>query len=340
MDKRVIFAVAGSGKTTLLIERLNERSRTLILTHTVNNERHLRTKVISRFGFLPEGIRIMTWFEFLHGFCIRPLLQLQLGTRGLSFEQPQLKIPRSHRLHFQDKAGRIYHNRLSLLLMHREMMPAICARLERYFDELLIDEVQDFAGHDFNFLLRLCAANVSVLLAGDFYQHTFDTSRDGNTNGTLHEDINRYEARFRAAGLMPDRETLSKTWRCSQTVCTFISSHLNIGIEAHGLHATLIETVSDRGRAAALHQDNGIIKLFYREHHRYGCYSMNWGASKGLDHFQNVCIVLGSSHWRLFTSQTLSTLPAASRNKLYVACSRARGNITFVPETLLRPFRI
>lgn len=339
MDKRVIFAVAGSGKTTLLIERLTERSRTLILTHTVNNERHLRTKIISRFGFLPETVRVMTWFEFLYGFCCRPLLQEKLGIRGLSFSPAPQKVSRSQKRHFQDYSGRVYHCRLSLLMMYHEMMPAICARLERYYDELLIDEVQDFASHDFNFLLKLCAANVSVLLAGDFYQHTFDTSRDGNTNGTLHEDIIRYEARFREAGIRPDRETLSRTWRCSQTVCTFISSHLNIGIEAHGQHATLIETVNDRVRAADLHRDNGVIKLFYREHHRYGCYSMNWGASKGLDHFQDVCIVLGSSHWPLFIRQELSTLPAPSRNKLYVACSRARGNITFVPETLMRPFR-
>ena len=27
---------------------------------------------------------------------------------------------------------------------------------------------------------------------------------------------------------------------------------------------------------------------------------------------------------------------AETRNKLYVACSRARGNLTFVPESLLK----
>ena len=36
------------------------------------------------------------------------------------------------------------------------MLPDICDRLERYYDELLVDEVQDFAGNDFNFLLALC----------------------------------------------------------------------------------------------------------------------------------------------------------------------------------------
>ncbi|HBT8461957.1 TPA: DNA helicase UvrD, partial [Klebsiella pneumoniae] len=98
-------------------------------------------------------------------------------------------------------------------------------------------------------------------------------------------------------------------------------------------------TIADTERSATLHADNTVIKLFYREHHRYGCYSMNWGASKGLDHFQDVCIVMGSSHWKLLTRQELATLPPSSRNRLYVACSRARGNIYFVPETHLRRFR-
>lgn len=88
MDKRVIFAVAGSGKTTLLIRRLSEDRRTLLLTFTVNNEAHLRAQIIRRFGFIPDGIRVMTWFEFLHGFCFRPFLQEQLASRGLSFDQP------------------------------------------------------------------------------------------------------------------------------------------------------------------------------------------------------------------------------------------------------------
>ena len=76
MDKRVIFAVAGSGKTTLLIRRLREDRRTLILTFTVNNEAHLRAQIIRRFGYIPYGIRVMTWFEFLHGFCFRPFLRI------------------------------------------------------------------------------------------------------------------------------------------------------------------------------------------------------------------------------------------------------------------------
>jgi hypothetical protein len=46
------------------------------------------------------------------------------------------------------------------LLTARGLLPDIRTRLARYYDELFIDEVQDFAGHDFNFLLELCRAEV------------------------------------------------------------------------------------------------------------------------------------------------------------------------------------
>lgn len=61
-------------------------------------------------------------------------------------------------------------------------------------------------------------------------------------------------------------------------------------------HTTLIETISDAARTVALHTDDTVIKLFYREHHRYRCHSLNWGVSKGLDNFHDVCIVMGASH--------------------------------------------
>jgi hypothetical protein len=122
-------------------------------------------------------------------------------------------------------------------------------------------------------------------------------------------------------------------------VCEFITRQLNICIAAHRTHTTLIEVVTDAERTAALHADNTVIKLFYREHHRYSCHSLNWGISKGLDHFQYVCIVMDPAHWKLLTRQELAALPPSSRNRLYVACSRARGNIYFVQESHLRRFR-
>lgn len=89
-----------------------------------------------------------------------------------------------------------------------------------------------------------------------------------------------------------------------------------------------------------MHADEVKIKLFYQSHTLYGCLSQNWGASKGLDHYQDICIILSPMHWKLLTAGKLETMKPGTRNKLYVACSRARGDIYFIPESLFKRFKI
>ena len=76
-----------------------------------------------------------------------------------------------------------------------------------------------------------------------------------------------------------------------------------------------------------------------QEHGRYGCYSQTWGDSKGRDDYQDVCVVLNAESWKHFLAGTLSEMAATSRNKLYVACSRARGDLHVMPDTLLKTFK-
>ncbi|MCF8976497.1 AAA family ATPase, partial [Pseudomonas edaphica] len=173
MDKSVIFAVAGSGKTSLVIDRLSLDQRALIVTYTENNYRHLRHRIIQKFGTIPPNITVMTYFSFLHGFCYRPLLQLELNTQGMNFRLPtNPRTPLSDMARFRDGSRRLYYNRLAKLLEMRKCIPAIRARVERFYDCVYVDEVQDFAGHDFNLLLDISKAKANMTFVGDFYQHT------------------------------------------------------------------------------------------------------------------------------------------------------------------------
>lgn len=340
MDKSVIFSVAGSGKTSLIIERLSLDQRALIITYTDNNHRHLRNRIIQRFGVIPSNITLMTYFSFLHGFCYRPLMQLQLGTRGLNFRRPPNRQYPLHDLNrYRDGSGRLYHCRLAKLLDVTRALPDVRARLERFYDCLYVDEVQDFAGHDFNLLLEVSQAKIGMMFVGDFHQHTFDTSRDGAVNKTLHDDAARYEKRFRDAGISVDKQTLNRSWRCAKTVCDFISAKLKIAMDAHEERGSRIITVDDQDQANLLHADPTIVKLFLSEHYKYGCYSENWGASKGMDHFNDVCVVMGPGVWKDYVAERLHQANPQTRNKLYVACTRARGDLYFVPEKLLRAFK-
>ena len=79
--------------------------------------------------------------------------------------------------------------------------------------------------------------------------------------------------------------------------------------------------------------DESIVKLFYQNHRGYSCYSQNWGKSKGQDHYNDVCVVLNQTAMMAYKSGSLDNLAPSSRNKLYVACTRANRNLYFIEES-------
>lgn len=341
MDKGVVFAVAGSGKTTRLVAALDQQRRFLLVTYTEANYDNLRAKVIDRFGFVPPNITIYTYFRFLHGFCFRPFLRSKKDTRGVTFNLPQ-RFPQygltDDRRYMS--AGRwLYANRLAKFITQSGLVDAVTARMEKYFDAFFVDEVQDFAGHDFNFLMDISAARMSMTFVGDFHQHTFDTSRDGNVNGSLHDDYSAYKARFKKAKIQVDTDSLKKSRRCSKSVCEFITERIGIEVESHDDRSSVVRFEDDPIAVAALYEDSATVKLFYKEHHKYGCFSQNWGASKGIDGYRDVCVVLNPGSVKAWHDGSFRGINPETRNKLYVACSRARGNLTFVPESLLKAYK-
>ena len=343
MDKRVIFAVAGSGKTTHIVSSLNLERRFLLITYTDNNISNLRRKIIDRFGYFPSNIVLLSYFTFLHSFCFKPFLLMQMRTKGINYDTPPAwtqRLPRTNEAFFIDLHRRLYHNRIANLLDIKGVMGDVTQRIEKYVDVFCVDEVQDFGGYDFELLMAICGSKINALLVGDFHQHTFDTSRDGPKNKTLHNDYEKYRKRFEKAGLVVDTTSLSKSHRCSPTVCDFIRKHLGIEIYSHsneGTNATFLDGQDD---ADWLHACDGTVKLFYQEHHKYDCYSENWGKSKGTDHYQDVCVVLNGTAYKAFKNGLLRDAKPQTRNKLYVACSRPRGNLYLMPGQLFKKFKL
>tara|TARA_Y100001936_G_C16062767_1_gene665214 strand:- start:63 stop:1094 length:1032 start_codon:yes stop_codon:yes gene_type:complete len=339
MDKKLILSVAGSGKTTLIISQLNVDSKALILTYTENNYLNLRKRVIQKFGFLPNGIKIFKYFTFLYSFCYRPFLHNKIKAKGYYWDSPPqftTRLKRCDLRYYLDKSKRLYHNRLVRLLEEYKLFDDINHRIKKYFDSVYVDEVQDFAGHDFNFLISMINSETNLMFVGDFFQHTFDTSRDGNVNCNLYKDYEKYIEKFIKAGVDIDKVTLNRSYRCCKSICEFVSANLKIGFESHREDESTIRLVEDEQEMLGILSDGSIIKLFYQNHANFNCYSLNWGSSKGLDHFSNVCIVLNGKTFELFMNGKLENLNPQTRNKLYVACSRARGNIYFVEEKVLK----
>lgn len=339
MDKELILAVAGSGKTSLIVSRLNLEERFLLITYTINNTRNLKKSIIEKFGHFPSNIELLSYYNFLYSFCLRPFLAYKMKPRGIFWEHTpkytdRFKLDDVRR--YMTKGRMLYHNRIAKLLEQCEVFDNINERLTKYYDHLFIDEVQDFAGHDFNLLINILKSDINLLLVGDFYQHTFDTSRDGRTNSTLHDDFVKYQERFTKQKIKIDKEHLNKSYRCTKSVCEFITENLGINIESHKDEESIVSFVSDKDEIMEIFKDESIVKLFYRENYKYQCYSRNWGDCKGENHYENVCVVLNKTSMDKYNKGKLNELKPVSKNKLYVACSRANNNLYLIDESEIK----
>ena len=339
MDKRVIFAVAGSGKTSYIIDSLSRDKRSIIVTYTVGNYNNLCRKISEKFnGDWPENIWVMGYFTFLYRFCYKPFLSDKVKARGIFYERnPNNRLRQCDKSYYITPAGYIYSNRLALLIEKAGELEGLKRRLENYFDEFIIDEIQDIAGRDFSFLEQLMTANINMLFVGDFYQHTYDTSRDGNVNNNLFDDFASYEARFTKLGFLSDKTSLVKSWRCSPSICRFITE--NLGIEIHSNQnaemssgASDIIFISEQTQINIILDNSSIPKLHLRNSSKYGYGHRNWGDTKGEDHHRDVCVMLNKATAAKYATGKLSELPPLTRNKLYVAITRSHGKVYIINE--------
>lgn len=336
MDKRVIFAVAGSGKTTHIVDSLSDDKRFLIITYTISNYKNLSRKIAKKYGGAwPDNVTLMTYFQFLFRFCYKPFLADKVKAHGIRYEQkPALYVKQSDRRYYLSSAGYFYSNRLSLFLEKENVVDEIKGRIEKYFDVFVIDEIQDIAGRDFNFLKVLMETSVNMLFVGDFFQHTFDTSRDGNVNQSLFNNREAYEAHFIRKGFTSDTTTLLKSWRCGKKICEFVSTKLGISISSNKdeTDTSDIFFISSSDEAKTILADPNIVKLHYKECDKFGFGHRNWGDTKGEDSHENVCVMLNKTTADLHKKGKLCQLTPSTRNKLYVAITRAHGNVYLVYE--------
>lgn len=340
MDRRLILAVAGSGKTTFLIDTLDVEKRFLIVTYTDNNVAHIRRCIINKFGYMPLNITLLSFFQFLIQICYRPFLKDKVNARSITWRIPEdwTRFKKSWE-HYMTPQRFLYYNRISKLCMEEGCSYLIKSRIEKFYDYFMVDEVQDLGGHDFNLMLSIVPTAIDCLFVGDFFQHTFDTSTDGRVNSGLYKDFRRYKKLWSKSGITVDETTLSNSHRCSPTICAFVSQNLQINIASHRQDDSSITLIDNQNDADRLFNDPSKVKLFFKEASKYQCYAENWGKSKGLDSFQDVCIVLNETTLNAYHYNLLHQLKPSTLNKLYVACTRARGDIYFIPHTFVDKYK-
>jgi len=337
MDKKIILAVAGAGKSTYIVNKIEDTSKALIITYTELNAKLLKEKIIKKLGYIPKNVRVYTYFSFVYSFCLKPLLGHQINIRGINFENNfDRYVKKTHLRFWFDKHNRVYANRISRLIIDVGILEEVLKKIDKYFDFVCIDEFQDFAGNDFDFMCKLTRLHSEVILVGDFYQHTFDTSRDGIINKNLHSDYDKYCQRLLKSGFQIDKDLLSNSYRCSQSVCDFVSTKLRILIGSHNNKKVIVSLVEDADKIIEIFENSMVVKLFYQDSSKFRGNTQNWGNVKGADSYNDVCVILNKKSFEYFKRNNLNSLVESTKNKLYVACTRARGNLYFIEEKKLK----
>ena len=368
MDKRVILAVAGSGKTYHICHMINPSKRNLLLAFTNENIHNIRNELCDAFGSVPELTTVMTFDSFMYRHLINPyepsiaehfncpsfvsngICTIDPPPRQISLSVEQMianrrYTPKDKLEHYITESKQYYCANLSELAMQvkkgrESLVKRAAARLNLFYDQIFIDEFQDFREHDFDLIMELSKHLNSVLLVGDYYQHSVSGTNNSGKPFKIKKDevcYNDFVATLKNAGFVVDEKTLRKSRRCTASVCNYVKEKLGIQIEsANNEQGDVFWCVVS---AEDILNNPNIVKLVIMEAVNYKFNAMNWSYSKG-DTFNSVCVILTDKFDNMddeeFTTKGIAT---STINKLYVAMTRSKGNLYLMKSSTFKKIK-
>lgn len=255
-DNRLVIASAGSGKTTYLVDEAlqNPNEQVLITTYTEANEVVIRKRILSKRKSIPSNITIQTWFSFLIQHGVKPyqgsmhdvlfesdvkglILVSKRSGRKVDKDGNELSSSSGHPLYWPEasfgpfyfsSSSKIFSDKLSKFVVRENEVTSggVVQRLSQIFDRIYIDEVQDLAGFDLEFIKLLLRSDVKMLMVGDPRQVTYLTHhaakhgpyKDGKIKQFLEDKCRRL---IGDDGI--DETTLVKSHRNNQQICDYSS---------------------------------------------------------------------------------------------------------------------
>lgn len=335
-----VIACAGSGKTTYLIERALEdpSKQVLIVTYTNENLREINSRLWQVSAGQQTHVDTMTIFEFLLRECVKPYQTYKTGIaqiRSVNFtsQRPRYAKKADFEQSFLDHSNNVYRDAVSDLacILDAESNGKVVARLEAIYDKILIDEMQDLAGWDLEFVRLLLASSIEVTLVGDPRQSVYFTNQSAkNKNKKGTNIVDWIDARVKADECNKIEHTISH--RCVQEICDFadslfpslpVTTSRNTTLTEHDGVFLVAESNLDAYRAAfdpqELRWDKGSKTA--------GVRARNFGQVKGLS-FTRVLIHPTGTITKYIEGGT--ALADGSVSKFYVGVTRGRQSVAIL----------
>jgi DNA helicase II / ATP-dependent DNA helicase PcrA len=347
---RITVSVAGSGKTTSIAESvLAERGKHMALvTYTINGCDNLYRCCNELAGGFCTGVRIQSWYSFVLANFIRPYQNFLYGPRidGITFDFVPEELRRVKKLdtarYYFSSPGRIWRDRVTdfaCSIIERSGGLSI-DRIKSIYGQIVIDEAQDLAGWDLELVEALLHSGVQLRLVGDPRQATYSTNY-GQKNSQFRGAaiLNKFQEWGRA-GLV-EIEQSNRSFRCVRQICDFANLICDGSLEMVSGNSNVTEHdgvfLIEESQAVAYHARYSPQVLRYDRTFDvpFGT-PMNFGESKGLTFDRVLVVPHGPLEGYLRTGE-VSHL-AKSRDKVYVAVTRARQSVAFlVPDGFTSP---
>ncbi|WP_291785736.1 UvrD-helicase domain-containing protein [Bifidobacterium sp.] len=368
MVKQVVLAVAGAGKTYRICHAIDPEKRNFILAFTHENVANIQRELIDAFGTIPELTTISTFHSFVYHNLILPYEPsigvhfgcAQFDSKGITPTDPppqRIKssdgkmIPNRRYVakdklpHYIDGGSRYYCATLSELALQvncgkTTLVNRAAKRLNLFYDEVCIDEFQDFRKHDYDLIVKLSKTLNNVTLVGDYFQHSVSGQNNSGkpfVKGKVEIGYQEFRENLKKEGFAIDEKTLCKSRRCAPAVCSFVSEKLDIPIASLGNNKGEVIWVEED--SDAILSNDRITKLVYNNSDGYAFRSVNWSYSKG-DTMDSTCVVLTDRFEKLAEeSFSLKGISRQTINKLYVALTRSRGDVYLMRASVFKSVR-
>lgn len=346
----IILAPAGGRKTQRIVDACAQgasQRRRLVITFTQTAQSVLNSRLYQACN--PESMPdVMGWFGFLINHVIRPYAPCwqhwkpNLLISGLHFVEGQdpSRGFSGHR-YYLDGEGRAYSNRIGKLAhdIIKNSQGDVVDRLERIYDEIYIDEVQDLGGNDLDILEILMRSKIDVTLVGDVRQSTLKTSRSDRRHSSRYDGIDKI-CWFRKLSTGDDRlaslDEGQDTWRCSQPIIDLADSIFTPGTFPSTTSHQMIPPNRHEGLFLVCWDD---IPQYLSEYNP-ACYrhnkstslpngisATNFGLCKG-ETVDDALIFPTQDMLRFLKGQTVN-LKDDARIRFYIAVTRAKYSVAF-----------
>ena len=343
------ISAAGSGKTwdicndALTITKDGSK-KVLITTYTNRGAASIRKEIKNQnCGVLSKNIIIKTWYEFLMAELIKPYQNSLNGVsineiKTFDFSNMYGKVnyaKKGTKQRYLTTKSLVKANEASnlSLLLNELSHGRVINRLEKVYNRIYFDEIQDLSGADIDLLELLIKSKIDIICCGDNKQATYSTHNAKKNKKFTGANIWVFFEALNKKRLVTIEKNLN-TRRFNNQICAFANSVFPVGDSI----STIMNEVTDHDGVYIISKADVecYCKHFMPQVLRFDAKTdvgslraVNFGACKG-ETFDRVLIFLNGPFEKFILKGEAFNAP----EKYYVAVTRPRYSIALVMDKL------